>query len=209
VAPGSAWAWPRHHTLFGPGRDRQRYSADVSWPPRQASGPARPCPPARRRQGIVLLQGLSRCCSSSSSACAGPPGPPGPPPPPAGPRHPHLADHQVPAAVCVVHCGVDPEAEEVLVIGGRHARGHQHALLRLALAGVLHAGAEDAGQLHLQLHAAVLVQVPVHGVLVVGKGGDLHSQGARGEGGEGGERGAVGLAWAAAPRRASAKKSTP
>src|SRR5205823_13378555 len=55
---------------------------------------------------------------------------------------------------------------EVLVMRGKGLRCDQRAEIA-GLAGRQGAGQHDAGQLHLELDAAVLVEVPVDGVFVV------------------------------------------
>src|SRR5208282_4777625 len=66
---------------------------------------------------------------------------------------------------------VQAHAEDVLVVGAVELGGDQGAVGRFLARGQ-GAGGDHAGQLDLVLDGAVLVEVPVVGVLVVADGGD-------------------------------------
>mmetsp|Transcript_39335 Transcript_39335/g.87542 ORF Transcript_39335/g.87542 Transcript_39335/m.87542 type:complete len:618 (+) Transcript_39335:782-2635(+) len=85
----------------------------------------------------------------------------------------NLADHHVPPAVWVVHCWVNPHAEEVLVHCGIDSGSHPHTEARPVLAHWGDAGAEDAAELHLKVDGAVLEEVIGHDILIVHEGADL------------------------------------
>ena len=65
-----------------------------------------------------------------------------------------------------VDVGVQPDAEEMLVVRRVDPRCHRGPVPWL-LAETVRAGGEHAGELHLELDAAVLVEVPEEAVLVV------------------------------------------
>ena len=78
-----------------------------------------------------------------------------------------------------VDLDVEPHVEEVLVVGRGQTRRH-HLGVRAGVAVGHRHGRHDPGELHLELHGAVEVEVPVEPVLVVADGGDgAHHQPAR------------------------------
>lgn len=80
-----------------------------------------------------------------------------------------LGDDQAAAAVLVIDGHVEARAEEVLVVRGQHVGQHQRAEARVvAVLRRCQRRGHLAGQLHLVLDRAVLAEVPVETVLVVG-----------------------------------------
>ena len=75
-----------------------------------------------------------------------------------------------------VNVGIDPHAEEVLVIMCVHARVDLCAPPFRVFARVHGVGIEDAGEFDLELDGAVLVEDPVDAVLVVGRREDVRDE---------------------------------
>ena len=102
----------------------------------------------------------------------------------AGTRGDRLGIHLVDRVAQPVHGHVQAGAEEMLMMGGESPRCDQRAEIA-DLAGRQSAGHDDAGQLHLELDGAVLVDVAVDRVLVVFRrddGGDDQTAAAAGLG---------------------------
>lgn len=78
--------------------------------------------------------------------------------------------HLVDIVVDAIHVHVDAHVEEVLVIGGVQGGGDHGAVDPLLPQRQGRQG-QDPGHLNLELHVAVLVEVPVEAVLVVLDGG--------------------------------------
>jgi hypothetical protein len=81
----------------------------------------------------------------------------------------HLRDDEALAAVLVVDAEVEAGAEKVLVEGG-HDVGHDEGakFWVISVLGGCQRGGDLTRQLHLVLDGAVLVEIPVEAVLVVG-----------------------------------------